>query len=234
LLSLRDLRVAYGDVVAVQSATLEVHPGEIVGLVGSNGAGKTTILKAISRLLPFAGGEASFLGKPLRSLEADRVVRLGLVHVPEGRRLFPHMTVQENLEMGSYTPEARKRRPSTMREVFRLFPRLEERKQQLAGTLSGGEQQMCAIGRALMALPKLLMLDEPSWGLAPIAVIQILEVIREVRQRGVTVLLVEQDVQHALQLADRAYVIENGRVTLEGRGQDLLGNEAVRRAYLGM
>jgi branched-chain amino acid transport system ATP-binding protein len=233
LLSLRDLRVAYGDVVAVQSATLQVNPGEIVGLVGSNGAGKTTILRAISRLLPFAG-EASFLGKPLGSLEADRVVRLGLVHVPEGRRLFPHMTVQENLEMGSYTPEARKQRPSTMREVFRLFPRLEERKQQLAGTLSGGEQQMCAIGRALMALPKLLMLDEPSWGLAPIAVIQILEVIRQVRQRGVTVLLVEQDVQHALQLADRAYVIENGRVTLEGRGQDLLGNEAVRRAYLGM
>jgi branched-chain amino acid transport system ATP-binding protein len=234
LLSLRDLRVAYGDVVAVHSATLEVNPGEIVALIGSNGAGKTTILKAISRLLPFAGGSASFLGKPLGPLEADGVVRMGLVHVPEGRRLFPQMSVQENLEMGSYTPEARKRRASTMEEVFRLFPRLQERRQQLAGTLSGGEQQMCAIGRALMALPRLLMLDEPSWGLAPVAVIQILQVIREVRQRGVTVLLVEQDVQHALQLADRAYVVENGRVTLEGRGSDLLGNEAVRRAYLGM
>ncbi|HEX8968474.1 MAG TPA: ABC transporter ATP-binding protein [Chloroflexota bacterium] len=234
MLTLRDLSVAYGDVVAVRSATLQVHPGEIVALVGSNGAGKTTILKAVSRLLPFSGGEASFLGKPLGALEPDGVVRMGLVHVPEGRRLFPHMSVQENLEMGSYTPEARKRRPTTMVEVFRLFPRLAERRHQLAGTLSGGEQQMCAIGRALMAQPKLLMLDEPSWGLAPLAVLQILEVIREVRRRGVTVLLVEQDVQHALQLADRAYVVENGRVTLEGPGRELLGNEAVRRAYLGM
>lgn len=234
MLTLRDLRVAYGDLVAVHSATLRVDAGEIVALVGSNGAGKTTILKAVSRLLPIAGGEATFLGQPLGPLGADGVVRTGLVHVPEGRHLFPRMTVKENLEMGSYTSAARKQRAATMGEVFRLFPRLEERRQQLAGTLSGGEQQMCAIGRALMALPKLLMLDEPSWGLAPVAVLQILEVIREVRRRGVTVLLVEQDVQHALQLADRAYVIENGRITLEGRGKDLLGNEAVRRAYLGM
>ncbi len=234
MLRLDNLRVAYGDVVAVHDATLHVDAGEIVALIGSNGAGKTTILKALSRLLPIASGLAAFEGQRLNTLEADRVVRLGLIQVPEGRRLFPHMTVQENLELGSYTPAAKQRRAETLQEVYELFPRLGERRLQLAGTLSGGEQQMCAIGRALMARPRLLMLDEPSWGLAPVAVLQILDVIREIRGRGATVLLVEQDVQHALQLADRAYVIENGRVVLEGRAADLLGTEEVRRAYLGM
>ncbi|MCA1647959.1 MAG: ABC transporter ATP-binding protein [Chloroflexi bacterium] len=234
MLQLDSLRVAYGDVVAVQKATLNVDAGEIVALIGSNGAGKTTILKALSRLLPIAGGAAIFDGHTLNGLEPDRVVRLGLIQVPEGRRLFPQMTVQENLELGSFIPAAKLRRNQTMHEVFDLFPRLAERRTQLAGTLSGGEQQMCAIGRGLMALPKLLMLDEPSWGLAPIVVLQILDVIRHVRERGVTVLLVEQDVQHALQLADRAYVVENGHVTLEGQAADLLNSEDVRRAYLGM
>jgi branched-chain amino acid transport system ATP-binding protein len=158
---------------------------------------------------------------------------MGLIHVPEGRKLFPQMTVRENLELGSFTPSAKKRRAASMDEVFALFPRLAERRAQLAGTLSGGEQQMCAIGRGLMALPRLLVLDEPSWGLAPVVVLQILEVVREIRRRGVTVLLVEQNVQHALQLADRAYVMENGRIVMDGPAADLLGNEEIRRAYLG-
>ena len=234
MLHLRDLRVAYGDVVAVQEAALRVEDGEIVALVGSNGAGKTTTLKAISRILPIVGGEALFDGKRLNELSPGAVVRLGLIHVPEGRKLFPRMTVQENLELGSFAPAAKKRRAETIQEVFALFPRLQERRAQIAGTLSGGEQQMCAIGRGLMALPRLLVLDEPSLGLAPVVVLQILEVVREIRRRGVAVLLVEQNVQHALQLADRAYVMENGRITLEGAARDLLGNEEVRRAYLGL
>lgn len=234
MLQLRDVRVAYGDVVAVHEASLRVDEAEIVALVGSNGAGKTTLLKAVSRILPMVSGEATFLGQSLRALESDAVVRRGLIHVPEGRKLFPGMTVEENLTLGSYPPEAKKRRAQTMREVYVLFPRLEQRRTQLAGTLSGGEQQMCAIGRGLMALPKLLMLDEPSLGLAPVVVLQILEVVREIRRRGVAVLLVEQNVQHALELADRAYVMENGRVAMEGPAADLLGNDDVRRAYLGV
>ena len=234
MLHLRDLRVAYGDVVAVREAALHVEAGEIVALVGSNGAGKTTTLKAVSRILPIAGGEAFFDGTRLNAVSPGAVVRMGLIHVPEGRKLFPRMTVQENLELGSFAPAAKKRRAETIQEVFALFPRLQERRAQIAGTLSGGEQQMCAIGRGLMALPRLLVLDEPSLGLAPVVVLQILEVVREIRRRGVAVLLVEQNVQHALQLADRAYVMENGRITLEGPARDLLGNEEIRRAYLGI
>ncbi len=234
MLQIAEVRVSYGDVAAVRGATLRVDEGEIVALVGSNGAGKTTLLRAISRLMPIVGGEAHFEGRRLNDLESDAVVRIGLIQVPEGRRLFPHMTVLENLELGSYVRAAKQRRARTIEEVFELFPLLAERRAQLAGTLSGGEQQMCAIGRALMARPRLLMLDEPSWGLAPVVVLQILEVIRELRRRGLSVLLIEQDVQHALQIADRAYVMENGVVSMEGRAADLLGNEAVRRAYLGM
>jgi branched-chain amino acid transport system ATP-binding protein len=234
VLRLTNLRVTYGDVVAVRDAPLHVDSGEIVALVGSNGAGKTTLLKAVSRVLPIAGGEAFFDGKRLNELRPDAVVRLGLIHVPEGRKLFPQMTIEENLELGSYTPGAKSKRAETMEEVFALFPRLRERRSQLAGTLSGGEQQMCAIGRGLMALPRLLILDEPSWGLAPVVVLQILDVVREIRRRGVAVLLVEQNVRNALQLADRAYVMENGRIVMEGAAQELLANDEVRRAYLGI
>jgi branched-chain amino acid transport system ATP-binding protein len=234
VLQLINLRVTYGDVVAVGDAPLHVDSGEIVALVGSNGAGKTTLLKAVSRVLPIAGGEALFDGKRLNDLRPDAVVRLGLIHVPEGRKLFPEMTVEENLELGSYTPGAKSKRAETMEEVFTLFPRLRERRSQLAGTLSGGEQQMCAIGRGLMALPRLLILDEPSWGLAPVVVLQILDVVREIRRRGMAVLLVEQNVRNALQLADRAYVMENGRIVMEGAAQELLAKDEVRRAYLGI
>jgi branched-chain amino acid transport system ATP-binding protein len=234
MLQVHNLRVAYGDVVAVQDAPLRVDAGEIVALVGSNGAGKTTLLKAISRVLPIAGGEAIFDGKRLNDLRPAAVVGLGLIQVPEGRKLFPQMTVQENLELGSFSSGAKPRRAETIEEVFALFPRLRERRTQLAGTLSGGEQQMCAIGRGVMARPRLLILDEPSWGLAPVVVLQILEVVREIRRRGVAVLLVEQNVRNALQLADRAYVMENGRIALEGPARELLANDDVRRAYLGL
>jgi len=233
MLKLNDVNAYYGDLQALWGISLEINEGELVALVGPNGAGKTTTLKVITGLLPFASGEISFNGNNLHRTPAHKIVQLGLSKVPEGGRTFAGMTVLENLDLGSFVPEARKFRDQTLKWVFELFPRLEERKSQQAGTLSGGERQMLSIGRALMSKPKLLMLDEPSFGLAPILVQQMFEMIGEINRQGVTVLLVEQNVRAALDLAKRAYVIENGRVVGEGKGDSLLSFESIRAAYLG-
>lgn len=234
LLEVTDLDVSYGDFVALRGVSLRVHEGEVVSIVGANGAGKTTLIRTLSGQLRPRRGTIRFRGQDITNLEPHDRVPLGIVQVPEGRRLFPFMTVLENLLLGSYTAEARRHRAETLRWVFRLLPRLEERQHQVARTLSGGEQQMVAIGRALMSRPRLLMLDEPSLGLAPVVVGQIFDLIREISRAGVTVLLVEQNVHHSLELSHRGYVLEHGAIVLEGRGQDLLGNDHVRRAYLGM
>jgi branched-chain amino acid transport system ATP-binding protein len=227
------VQVAYGKIQALWEVSLEVKPGEIVALVGANGAGKTTLLKAISRLLKHQSGSITYQGKSLDGASPQAVVRAGIVQVPEGRKLFPEMSVLDNLLMGAYSlPQ--KERPERMDHVFQLFPRLKERQRQLAGTLSGGEQQMVAIGRGLMAAPTLLMLDEPSLGLAPILVDEVFEVIVEINRSGVTILLVEQNTQHALALASRGFVMESGRVVLEGTGQQLLEDNNIRKAYLGL
>jgi branched-chain amino acid transport system ATP-binding protein len=234
VLALESIAAGYGDLVAVRSVSLEIHPGECVALIGANGAGKTTTLRAIAGLLPLRAGRIVFEGRPVAGLDPRRVVELGLAHVPEGRHVFPSLTVRENLEMGARTPGARAARRGSLDEVFALFPRLEDRQRQVAGTLSGGEQQMLAIGRGLMARPRLLLLDEPSLGLAPLAVRGILEIVETVNRRGTTILLVEQNVRRALELCHRGYVIENGTVTLAGSREALLRSDHVRRAYLGM
>jgi len=233
-LSVERIEVRYGDALALFDVSLEVQQGEIVSLVGANGAGKTTALKAISGLLKPRSGQILFAGDRLNDLPAHSIVNLGIVQIPEGRQLFPYMTVLENLELGSYTPEARKRFDDSLGQVFELFPLLKERKNQLAGTLSGGEQQMLAMGRGLMAIPRLLMLDEPSLGLAPMLVKSIFAAIEVINRQGTTILLVEQDVQKSLTLARRGYVMENGRITLQGEAKELLSNEHLRKAYLGI
>ena len=234
MLRVEKLEVAYGKLQALWGVTFSVHDGEIVALVGANGAGKTTTLKTISGLLrPKAG--TIWLGEEILTHRTPaEIAELGVVHIPEGRKLFPAMTVLENLLMGSYPRPARPRRRERLEQVFTTFPKLRERQKQLAGTLSGGEQQMVAIGRGLMAGPKVMMLDEPSLGLAPIMVAEMFRVIGEINRAGVTVLLVEQNTEHALALADRAYVLESGRVVLAGTGKELLANEQVRQAYLGL
>jgi branched-chain amino acid transport system ATP-binding protein len=234
MLDVDKINVFYGGLQALQNVSLKVERDEVVAIVGSNGAGKTTILKAISGLLPLKSGSINFLGNRLDKLPTHRIVELGVVQIPEGRHLFPYMTVMENLEMGAFTPEARKKRRETIEWIFNLFPILKERRNQLAGTLSGGEQQMLAIGRGLMSRPKLLMLDEPSLGLAPKLVTKLFEVIKTINEEGVTILLVEQNVRHALELADRGYVLETGKIILEGEGRQLIANEHVKKAYLGM
>jgi branched-chain amino acid transport system ATP-binding protein len=234
VLALDGVAAGYGDVLAVRSISLEVAPGECVALIGANGAGKTTTLRAIAGLLPLRGGRILFEGRPLAGLTPREIVALGLAHVPEGRQVFASLTVLENLEMGARTPAARAARRETLDEVFALFPRLKERAPQAAGTLSGGEQQMLAIGRALMARPRLLLLDEPSLGLAPIAVRSIMEIVATVNRRGTTILLVEQNVRRALALCGRGYVVENGVVALVGSREELLRSDHVRQAYLGM
>lgn len=234
MLRIENLTAGYGDVTILKGVSFEVSKGEVVALIGANGAGKTTTLKTISGLLKARSGSIRFADKAVQSLSPDRIVAAGLVQVAEGRKLFPRMTVLENLEMGSFLKEAKKFRKETLAQVMTLFPRLEERSQQLAGTLSGGEQQMVAIGRALMSKPKLLMLDEPSLGLAPILVEGIFEVVKQISQEGVTVLIVEQNAVQTLQLADRGYVLENGEIALTGTGQDLLSDNRVREAYLGL
>jgi branched-chain amino acid transport system ATP-binding protein len=234
VLALDSVAAGYGDVLAVRSISLEVAPGECVALIGANGAGKTTTLRAIAGLLPLRGGRILFEGRPLAGLAPREIVALGLAHVPEGRQVFASLTVLENLEMGARTPAARAARRETLDEVFALFPRLKERAPQAAGTLSGGEQQMLAIGRALMARPRLLLLDEPSLGLAPIAVRSIMEIVATVNRRGTTILLVEQNVRRALALCGRGYVVENGVVALVGSREELLRSDHVRQAYLGM
>jgi branched-chain amino acid transport system ATP-binding protein len=233
LLRVDGLEAGYGDMLAVRSVSLELRAGEIVALIGGNGAGKTTTLRAIGGLLRPRRGAIELDGVSMDGLSAADIVARGVAHVPEGRQLFPTMTVQENLELGARTAESRRRRPDTLAEIFRMFPRLEERRRQLAGTLSGGEQQMCAIGRALAARPRLLMLDEPSLGLAPVVVTSIFERLALINQAGVSILLVEQNVLRALRLSHRGYVLENGAVTLGGTSAELLADEKVKRAYLG-
>jgi branched-chain amino acid transport system ATP-binding protein len=235
LLAVRDLDVFYGDVQVLRGVTLEVREGEIVSLVGGNGAGKTTTLKTISGLLKPARGEVVFDGRRIGRAPPHDIVSAGLIQVPEGRKLFPRMTVLENLELGAIVPHARARRRETLEMVLGMFPRLRERRDQRAGTMSGGEQQMLALGRALMARPRLLMLDEPSLGLAPAIVEQMLRSVEAIsREQGIPVLIVEQNVSHALRMANRGYVLENGEVVLEGSGAELLANPEMRRAYLGL
>jgi branched-chain amino acid transport system ATP-binding protein len=234
LLELRDVEVAYGDLSALRGVSVSVEAGETLSVVGANGAGKTTMLRAISGLLRPRAGQILLDGVRLDTLPSHAIVEHGVVQVPEGRKIFPSLTVLENLELGSYISAAKARRREGLAQVFALFPRLEERVSQVAGTMSGGEQQMLAIGRALMARPRVLMLDEPSLGLAPIIVTEIFRIIGEISQLGTTVLLVEQNTRQALALSRRGYVLENGRVVLEGSGAELLGNEHVKRAYLGM
>jgi branched-chain amino acid transport system ATP-binding protein len=234
MLRVEKLEAGYGKIQALWGVSFEVQAGEIVALVGANGAGKTTTLKTVSGLLRPTAGTIVLDEHRLDRATPDAVVALGVVHVPEGRKLFPQMSVLDNLLLGGYSPAARDARAQRLGEVFEIFPNLRERQEQLAGTLSGGEQQMVAIGRGLMAGPKILMLDEPSLGLAPIMVHEVFRVIREINSRGVTVLLVEQNTENALELANRGYVLESGRVVLEGTGNDLLANARVREAFLGL
>lgn len=234
MLEIRNIDVFYGDVQVIWNVSFEVKKREVVALIGANGAGKSTTLKTISGILRPRSGEILFEGAPIHKVEAYRLIEMGIALCPEARRLFVEMTVEENLDMGSLKGEAKKKREKTKEMVFELFPRLKERRRQLAGTLSGGEQQMAAVGRGLMALPKLLMFDEPSLGLAPILVREIFNVIKRIREEGTTVLIVEQNVKQSLAIADRAYVLESGKMVLEGTGQSLLGNEHVKTAYLGV
>ena len=231
MLTVNDINVYYGNIHALKGISLEVHEDEIVALIGANGAGKSTTLKTISGLMHSKTGSITLMNEDITHAEAHKLVSKGLAHVPEGRRIFLHMTVLENLEMGAYT------QPGYVKEgiadVFERFPRLKHRKNQIAGTLSGGEQQMLAMGRALMSKPKILMLDEPSMGLAPILVQQIFDIIKELHDAGTTILLVEQNAEMALKIADRAYVLESGRITLSGTGAELAQSDSVKKAYLG-
>jgi len=233
MLTIEKVQVGYGKVQALWDVTLEVPDGEIVALVGANGAGKTTLLKTVSGLLRRQSGSITYDGKHIEEASPPDIVKHGIVHIPEGRRLFPEMTVIDNLLMGAYTiPQSD--RPQRLERVFNVFPVLKERRKQIAGTLSGGEQQMVAIGRGLMAGPKLLMLDEPSLGLSPLLVEEVFLVITEINRLGVTVLLVEQNTQHALTIAHKGFVMELGRIALSGSGDELLANANVRKAYLGL
>jgi branched-chain amino acid transport system ATP-binding protein len=232
MLSIEGIDVFYEDLQALWGVSLSVREGELIALVGPNGAGKTTVLKAISGLLKPASGRILFRGSDLRKEPAHKIVDLGISQVPESGRIFTGMSVLENLELGAFVADARKEKDSSLKWVYQIFPRLQERKDQLAGTLSGGERQMLAIGRALMAKPRLLMLDEPSFGLAPILVAQTFEMVKKINGEGVTILLVEQNVRAALELASRSYLLETGRIVGEGTGQDLLSFESVRSAYL--
>jgi branched-chain amino acid transport system ATP-binding protein len=233
-LRVKGIEVFYGDLQALRGVSLEVNQGEIVSIIGSNGAGKSTTLMTISGVLKPKRGEIQFDQDFIHQYPSSKIVSLGIVQIPEGRQLFPTLTVIENLEMGSQFPKAKKVRRETMEWVFKLFPRLEERRNQLAGTLSGGEQQMLAIGRGLMSRPTLLMLDEPSLGLSPILVKAIFNIIKEINQQGTTILLVEQNVFHSLTLSHRGYVLENGSIVLSGTGQDLLKDQHIRQSYLGL
>ncbi len=231
MLKVNDINVYYGKIHALKGISLDVKQGEIVALIGANGAGKSTTLKTISGMLRTKTGSISFLDEDISHTEAHKLVAKGLAHVPEGRRCFLQMTVLENLEMGAYTDPSNVK--AGIEDVFERFPRLKHRKNQIAGTLSGGEQQMLAMGRALMSRPKLMMLDEPSMGLAPILVEQIFSIIKEMNDAGTTVLLVEQNAGMALEIADRAYVLESGRLVLSGTGKELLGSDEIKKAYLG-
>ena len=234
MLELKGVSAAYGAVPAIAQVSINVNAGEAVGLLGANGAGKSTTLRAISGLIRLTSGAISFNGIDLASLPPHKIPELGIAHVPEGRQVFPEMTVQENLEIGAFVPRAKAERSKTMELVYEIFPRLAERKGQLAGTMSGGEQQMLAVGRGLMLKPRLLMLDEPSLGLAPVMTDVTFEKIAEIRKMGTAILLVEQNVSRALSLVDRAYVLESGRVTMQGKSDELANSKQVQAAYLGI
>jgi branched-chain amino acid transport system ATP-binding protein len=233
LLTVQGIETYYGNIQALKGVSFQVHEGSIVTLLGANGAGKSTTLKSISGLTPPAQGTVRFMGRPIVGLPSERIVRRGIAHVPEGRELFPELTVLENLRMGAFTRHDKREIQQSLERVYTHFPILAERRSQLAGTLSGGEQQMLAIGRALMARPKLILLDEPSLGLAPRLVEEIFRIVRDIRASGATVLLVEQNANKALSIADYGYVLETGEVALEGESQQLLRNDHVRRLYLG-
>jgi branched-chain amino acid transport system ATP-binding protein len=234
LLAVKDIEVSYGDVQVIFGVSLEIQEGEIVSIIGANGAGKSTILRTVSGLMNPHGGAIYLNNQPIHKAPPEEIVNQGVIHVPEGRRLFPLMTVRENLEVGAFNPKADKVKEETLKQVYALLPRLKERERQLAVTLSGGEQQMVAIGRGLMARPKVLMLDEPSLGLAPLLVKEIFLTVEKIAEQGTTVLLVEQDVRNSLSMSDRGYVLEHGRVVMEGAGEELLENPHIRKAYLGI
>ena len=233
MLEIKDINVYYGAIHAIKGISLTVNKGEIVTLIGANGAGKSTTLRTISGLLKPKTGSIEFMGKNISAIPAHQIVKEGISQVPEGRRIFAEMTVIENLELGAFTRTDKTTIEEDMQMVFRRFPRLEERREQLAGTLSGGEQQMLAMGRALMSRPKLLLLDEPSMGLAPLLIKEIFSIIEDINQTGTTVLLVEQNANMALSIANRAYVLETGRITLSGDAKELAASEEIRKAYLG-
>lgn len=234
MLQIDKINVSYGDIQVLWDVSFEVKEKEFVVLVGSNGAGKSTIMRTISGLAQLNSGDIRFDGKSLKGVPPHHIIERGLAHVPEARQLFPEMTVLENLELGSLHGEAKAKRKKTLEWVLELFPRLKERRKQLAGTMSGGEQQMCAIGRGLMSLPKMIMFDEPSLGLSPLLTKEIFALVRQIHAEGMTILMVEQNVKQTLSICDRAYVLENGRVVLSGRGKDMLEDEAVKKAFLGL
>ena len=233
MLKITDLKVAYGVIKAIKGVSFEVNEGEVVALIGANGAGKTTVLHTITGLITPESGSIEFEGRDLRKVPAHKIPTMGMAHVPEGRRIFQELTVSENLELGAYIMKDKKEIEKNLSYVFQHFPRLKERKNQIAGTLSGGEQQMLAMGRALMSSPKILLMDEPSMGLSPILVSEIFNIIREVSADGTTVLLVEQNAKKALGIANRAYVLETGKIALSGDAKDLLNNDDIKKAYLG-
>ena len=233
MLKVENLSVHYGMIQAVRDVSFEVNEGEVVSLIGANGAGKTTILRTLSGLVRPSAGKIQFLGKEIKKLPAQKIVAGGLSQVPEGRHVFPGLTVMENLEMGAFLKKNREENQANLKKVFSRFPRLEERKNQDAATLSGGEQQMLAMGRALMSTPKLLLLDEPSMGLAPIFIQEIFDIIQDIQKQGTTVLLIEQNANKALAISDRGYVLETGKIVLSGTGKELAASDEVRKAYLG-
>jgi branched-chain amino acid transport system ATP-binding protein len=234
VLKVSETDVYYGDMQALRNVSIDVNQGEIVSVIGSNGAGKSTLLKTISGMLRPRTGTISLNGNEISRAQTSKIVEKGISHVPEGRQIFPTMTVQENLEMGAQFPRTKKVQHETMKQVFTYFPRLKERLGQKAGTLSGGEQQMLAMGRGLMSLPALMMLDEPSLGLAPVLVSTIFEIIEKINSQGTSILLIEQNVFHSLKISDRGYVLENGEIALSGAGQELLDNPHIRKTYLGL
>lgn len=233
MLEVRDLQVYYGIIHSIKGISFNVNQGEVIALIGANGAGKTTTLHTITGLLAPKSGSVLFEGKDITKVPAHKIVSMGMAHVPEGRRVFAELSVYENLKMGAYTRKDKKEIEESLANVYKRFPRLEERKNQMAGTLSGGEQQMLAMGRALMSKPKIILMDEPSMGLSPIFVNEIFDIIRAVSESGTTVLLVEQNAKKALSISDRAYVLETGTITMSGKAKDLLEDEAVKKAYLG-
>lgn len=233
MLEVRDLNVYFGVIQAIKNISFDVDAGEVVALIGANGAGKTTTLHTVTGLLPAASGKITLDGKDLSKVPAHKIVSMGMAHVPEGRRVFASLSVYDNLKMGAYTRKDKKEIENSLEMVFEAFPRLQERRNQVAGTLSGGEQQMLAMGRALMSKPRIILMDEPSMGLSPLYVTEIFEIIKKIKSEGTTVLLVEQNANMALQVADRAYVLETGRIIMDGKASDLMNDERVRKAYLG-